>query len=355
MLGRVRAPAAGEEGHEAVVELAFRGTVNVDNWITNLKIAAVPCPFGPGIGQVHLGFLSAYESLRQRVMDNVHDGLRALGVQPSSRVLVQTTGHSLGGALATLAAYDLASSWCCPTVCVTFGAPRVGDSDFAKSYGSVVGRSLRFVNKFDPVPKLPPSDLDSVSNDADMLHHGLGKLLGTATTQLGAAGYVHAVPPTQLDEDLATSMEHWTSVATAAGVAEFGGKAPPNGRVDQDALLPHFGHVYERKMEELMSGDRTRARAKAIGQTINVAASLLKGVGALAAARGDGAAAAQGAAPAAPAAASRGMRAAPKRRGQPAAAGGGWGNLLAAVGTAIAVKMAEKPQQGKEAESAGRA
>ncbi len=44
-------------------------------------------------------------------------------------------GHSLGGALATLAAYDLATELALPHVhCVTFGAPRVGNSVFVSDY-----------------------------------------------------------------------------------------------------------------------------------------------------------------------------------------------------------------------------
>ena len=44
-------------------------------------------------------------------------------------------GHSLGGALATLAAYDLAAELGLSHVqCITFGAPRVGNSVFVADY-----------------------------------------------------------------------------------------------------------------------------------------------------------------------------------------------------------------------------
>ena len=44
-------------------------------------------------------------------------------------------GHSLGGALATLAAYDLAAELSLPHLqCITFGAPRVGNSIFVADY-----------------------------------------------------------------------------------------------------------------------------------------------------------------------------------------------------------------------------
>ena len=48
---------------------------------------------------------------------------------------VTIAGHSLGGALATLAAYDLATELALPHVhCITFGAPRVGNSVFVSDY-----------------------------------------------------------------------------------------------------------------------------------------------------------------------------------------------------------------------------
>ena len=58
-------------------------------------------------------------------------------VQTSVRLQTHAAlaGHSLGGALATLAAYDLATELALPHVhCVTFGAPRVGNSVFVSDY-----------------------------------------------------------------------------------------------------------------------------------------------------------------------------------------------------------------------------
>ena len=58
---------------------------------------------------------------------------------------VRITGHSLGGALATLAAYDIAAAAEKQCTCrvhttvYTFGAPRVGNHAFAKEYRAKVG------------------------------------------------------------------------------------------------------------------------------------------------------------------------------------------------------------------------
>ena len=54
---------------------------------------------------VHSGFLAAYDSVKQQVFSLI-DAATGSGDKGTWRVLV--TGHSLGGALATLAAYELA-------------------------------------------------------------------------------------------------------------------------------------------------------------------------------------------------------------------------------------------------------
>lgn len=54
---------------------------------------------------------------------------------PNLHTHVALAGHSLGGALATLAAYDLAAELGLSHVqCITFGAPRVGNSVFVADY-----------------------------------------------------------------------------------------------------------------------------------------------------------------------------------------------------------------------------
>lgn len=66
-----------------------------------------PCPRAGlelPLSQVHHGFLSAYTSVRPQVL-GVLDALLAGEAEPWT---VYCTGHSLGGALSTLCAYDLA-------------------------------------------------------------------------------------------------------------------------------------------------------------------------------------------------------------------------------------------------------
>lgn len=67
---------------------------------------------------------------------------------------VQTTGHSMGGALANLAALDLAVAGYNVEM-YTFGQPRVGNPAYAKYHKSKVPNQFRVVHYRDPVPQVP--------------------------------------------------------------------------------------------------------------------------------------------------------------------------------------------------------
>jgi hypothetical protein len=70
--------------------------------------------------------------------------------------VIYTTGHSLGGALSMLAAYDLTMQFKKITVeNYTYGSPRVGNHGFADLYDAVVPRSYRIVNDRDIITGFP--------------------------------------------------------------------------------------------------------------------------------------------------------------------------------------------------------
>jgi hypothetical protein len=128
------------EDHNIV--LAFRGARNLPNFMTGVNVRLAPA-YG---GKVHQGFLHAWATVRGPIvslLDQWHTDHRRLWL----------TGHSLGGALATLAAVDLKGQGRPVQEVVTFGAPRVGDAAFAQGYQVP---TVRFVNHHDPVPWVPP-------------------------------------------------------------------------------------------------------------------------------------------------------------------------------------------------------
>ena len=107
--------------------------------------------------QIHSGFLSFYQKLKIG-LETTFSNL--IASHPSYSILL--TGHSLGGALASVAALDMfgvasADAVRARTTVITFGQPRVGDCAFAQVMGDLFeDRYLRVTHGQDPVPLVPP-------------------------------------------------------------------------------------------------------------------------------------------------------------------------------------------------------
>jgi hypothetical protein len=128
------------DGDAAVV--AFRGTDDIRDWLANLNVDRVDW-FG---GNVHRGFHLAEESLAGRVLERLPENTTPLWI----------TGHSLGGALATLFAFRLQRAG--HNVCglYTFGSPRVGCGCFAAQHDWLLRQKhFRVVHNSDAVPRVP--------------------------------------------------------------------------------------------------------------------------------------------------------------------------------------------------------
>ncbi|MBI3885953.1 MAG: lipase family protein [Opitutae bacterium] len=138
---------------EGVAVLAFRGTEQkLEDFVTDAEFKLIPGAALNVPGHVHHGFARALTSVAGR-LDALVTDLKA------RRVLLHVTGHSLGGALATLAALRVARlKEACPIQTVhTFGSPRVGDETFVQAFDALFkGRSYRFVNDEDLVTRVPP-------------------------------------------------------------------------------------------------------------------------------------------------------------------------------------------------------
>ena len=141
--GFVAVRHADEDPGMAVV--SFRGTQQVRDWMTNLKADKLAVRSDqPGIsktlGHVHKGFNQAFKSVEPQI----HRCLRGVEDYP-----LYFTGHSLGGALATLATWYTAGKR--QAARYTFGAPRVGDSRLLERFRTPI---YRVVNGADPYPRL---------------------------------------------------------------------------------------------------------------------------------------------------------------------------------------------------------
>lgn len=130
--------------------VSFRGTeiISLSTFheiITDLN--AIPVPFERG-GKVHKGFLqglgeiwSGPEGLESFLKERIEE-------RPRREIFM--TGHSLGGALASLCFSSIPEAACL----YIFGSPRIGDQDFVD-----LNRDrpvFRIENHGDPIPTVPP-------------------------------------------------------------------------------------------------------------------------------------------------------------------------------------------------------
>jgi hypothetical protein len=138
-------------GASAIV--AYRGTEPsaLEDLITDARIALRG---GVGFeGKVHRGFAAALDAVREPI-----DKAIAETLEDRTITRLWFTGHSLGGALATLHALHAAGGPSAEVRLCTFGAPLVGDRALAASARArFAGRwsHTRYINSRDPVARVP--------------------------------------------------------------------------------------------------------------------------------------------------------------------------------------------------------
>ena len=164
--------------------VAFRGTYSVTNTIIDLS--TIPQEYVPYPGDedddeseeksglrkraidpqkakctdctVHAGFMTSWRHTRPRILPQLKEVIQRY---PDYQVTL--VGHSLGGAVAAIAALDFEARGWKPQV-TTFGEPRIGnvglmqyiDKSFSEgSQINITGRYRRVTHVDDPVPLLP--------------------------------------------------------------------------------------------------------------------------------------------------------------------------------------------------------
>lgn len=142
---------AGYFVKENAILVAFRGSVDIKNWVYNIDTAQTGYPACSGCA-VHNGFYSAYKGVAPLVRTEVD---RLVALYRTAKLVV--TGHSLGGAMAVLAALDMKEIYGKIDYVYTYGQPRVGNANFAAFYEQRVPQSFHVINYADMVPHVPPS------------------------------------------------------------------------------------------------------------------------------------------------------------------------------------------------------
>ncbi|KAJ4381713.1 hypothetical protein N0V86_003077 [Didymella sp. IMI 355093] len=134
-----------------LIVLSFRGSRSVRNWLTNLNFPVIPTAICATCAS-SIGFWSSWLEAQTNVLSAIK---KAQAEYPTFKVVA--TGHSLGGALASLAAGVLRAQGTTVDL-YTYGAPKVGLQGLADYIsGTSKGQNYRVTHKNDPVPKLPPA------------------------------------------------------------------------------------------------------------------------------------------------------------------------------------------------------
>ncbi len=140
---------------ENCLVIAFRGSKAPEDFIQDAKFKLGRIAWishGLWIPEVHHGFLEDFDGINTELTALVK---AYLVKNPTGRIYI--TGHSLGGALAILAALEFQYQKMPIAGVYTFGQPRVGNWIFRNIYNAAL-RDLTFhiINADDPVPLLPP-------------------------------------------------------------------------------------------------------------------------------------------------------------------------------------------------------
>jgi hypothetical protein len=179
------------------IVLAFRGSespTSIDglkDWLVTNADNLLVVPEGSigtdfaaaGVGaRFHQGFMGALADIWGPLYSAVN------GAYEAKERRIWVTGHSLGGALALLAAWRLQRNFVPIHRVVTFGAPMIGNAAAAAAFEKEFpGKIYRYVDKDDLVTKLPTMSLTANSYG----HCQTEVLLGAeaaAAAQLVAAG-----------------------------------------------------------------------------------------------------------------------------------------------------------------------
>jgi hypothetical protein len=139
--------------HGSDIHVVWRGSESITDFLKDasvVKTKAYGC-------RVHSGFYSCIKAVEVKVKEHFKQAILEIGgLDEVSNVYI--SGHSLGGALATLSAVEIARWY--PSIAdrisvVSIGSPRVGDRKFKNLFNKTIKTSIRIVHDNDIVTRVP--------------------------------------------------------------------------------------------------------------------------------------------------------------------------------------------------------
>ncbi len=153
------------EEYDDMLWFGFRGSTSLYDWIANFRPGNQEYPYynQSTALTVRRGFLVNYDSVRREIQTVANN---AVLNYPNLKIYI--TGHSLGGALATICADDLFGYK--PNL-ITIGAPKIGNIAFVERFRTHVENYVEIVNVWDIVTYIPPfnRDLAKCADDEHLL------------------------------------------------------------------------------------------------------------------------------------------------------------------------------------------
>lgn len=132
--------------------LVIRGTEGFIEWIEDGEFGQTPHPVA---GRVEAGFWGIYHTMHYRSAGTEGDLIAGILAAAGSTGRVTVIGHSLGSALATYLAFDLAPILTSRLTVKLFASPRQGDLIFATRANQLFTSSVSYAYMLDLVPMVP--------------------------------------------------------------------------------------------------------------------------------------------------------------------------------------------------------
>lgn len=128
--------------------VALRGTIDMVEWGENGQFLLKPHPV---VGHIETGFFDIYRTLQ---LGNL-PALVGICEHVGTRGNLTIVGHSLGAAIGTYLAFDMASVQGTRVRARLFASPHPGDAAFVAAFDSTLADYVSYAYELDVVPRVP--------------------------------------------------------------------------------------------------------------------------------------------------------------------------------------------------------